>query len=398
MKYVRYALLMVAVSVGTLVFSAHAQNACVDGTAANNTIANTSDCIGGIDGGDGDDTISNNAAVGYIDGGTGDNVVVNNGYIEFDLAGGEGDNTVTNNGTVGDNLFAGDGDDALTNNGEVGTSMGGGGGDDAVTNSADGFVGGAVDGFAGEDTIVNDGVITGDVRGSEDSDTIYNNGRIGGSISAAYDDPSETGANDDAIYNNGFVGGDVEGGGGNDTVALGMESAVVGVIDGGAGTDRLIFDLRAMSDEEIAAFAVLLAQQSPNGGTIVFGGALHRWVNFEQLITLLREAARQALTDGRLNGADAGAPIAAFCAPNGGFALYDIGMDGQGTLAFEVTREQVNTALETARANGAAVLIAEALGNQLYALPDSTLQWNAPDLREPQKVYTRTLPASACDA
>jgi hypothetical protein len=101
--------------------------------------------------------------------------------------------------------------------------------------------------------------------------------------------------------------------------------------------------------------------------------------------------------DGRINdnGSEMGAPLAAYCEA-GALAVYDISATGQGTKAFTATRAEIDAALEEAIASAQNVLIAEGLGNSLYALMSNELTLVGPDVKEPGKLYQRIISAQSC--
>ena len=61
-------------------------------------------------------------------------------------------------------------------------------------------------------------------------------------------------------------------------------------------------------------------------------------VNAEYVQPLATNGAQPALTlnDGRLNALDLAAPVALYCGVDGMLEVYDIGANGQGTLAFSL--------------------------------------------------------------
>lgn len=101
--------------------------------------------------------------------------------------------------------------------------------------------------------------------------------------------------------------------------------------------------------------------------------------------------------DGRINdGAnELGAPLAAYCSSEG-ITVWDIDEQGQGTLAFTATVGQINEALANALASLQNSLIAEGIGNSLYALSSNELAFVGPDLREPGKQYQFIAPVDVC--
>ncbi len=104
-------------------------------------------------------------------------------------------------------------------------------------------------------------------------------------------------------------------------------------------------------------------------GTMVFaylGGGLHQ-ADISACSSGVAEIA-----DGRVNGRDLAAPLAAYC-ENGGIAIWDIDAEGQGTHAFDVSAADISAALEQAVGSQQNVMIAEGMGNSLYALMSNEL-------------------------
>ncbi len=101
------------------------------------------------------------------------------------------------------------------------------------------------------------------------------------------------------------------------------------------------------------------------------------------------------ISDGRINSHDLAAPLATYCS-DGGITVWDISADGQGTLGFTATQQQIADALAAAKSSGQNQLIAEGLGNSLYALSSNELTLVGPDVKEPGKTYTTILPAGVC--
>jgi Ca2+-binding RTX toxin-like protein len=199
------------------------------GTAANEDIY-------GIDGNDslfgqaGDDLIYGGAGLDYIDGGTGNDEIHGGGSWDY-IEGGKGDDVIYGDSGE-DDLLGGDGDDRLV----------GGPGDDLLMGEADNDV---LEGWDGNDFMTggdgddelygnegNDYIIGGDgadiLRGADGNDTLVG-------VEAYVDDLSYSEAFDNAYRNIPFVDiptieytytdtdtGDVlDGGAGNDTLALG---------------------------------------------------------------------------------------------------------------------------------------------------------------------------------
>lgn len=240
-----------------------------------------------IRGGEGDDTITNNATNALIYGDAGNNVINNYGY-NTTIYGGDDSDTVTNGATEivvgGDNvsvtgykstIFVGDGDDSIDNS-AVKSELYGEGGDDTITNSG-GKV--SIDGGIGDDSVENRGndayVTLGDgddeivnyanlcsmagdegedilvnfgdentMLGGDDDDEIYNYGDRNSLLGDAGDDyiyscgsnsTLNGGAGDDYFFNEG-VYAYVVGGAGNDTLYNEGDHITLA---GGAGNDYL---------------------------------------------------------------------------------------------------------------------------------------------------------------
>jgi hypothetical protein len=189
----------------------------------------------------------------------------------------------------------------------------------SVTPPAAGNADDQFDGDMGDDVMVQeagvitvnidgDGAISGDLRGLGDGgdDTITNYGTVTASIAG---DWVSGGGGDDIIYNYGQVnvnimGDEVLGEGGSDTIvnAATVENAIHGdggddtiiltdgsnggadhllLLDGGAGTDVLIFSFSdsAVHDQVEAA----LAGQSAAEGSITVDGETYTWTDFEEI-------------------------------------------------------------------------------------------------------------------
>jgi len=118
------------------------------GSSGNDTIT-VSDAdteILGIDGGDGDDNITNNGTAEVLDGGGGDDSITNNGFAGT-IDGGDGNDTLTHQGQ---SLFiaGGEGNDSIVLAGAVGNDVLAGGGQDTVFVYEGARVGGSI--FGGE--------------------------------------------------------------------------------------------------------------------------------------------------------------------------------------------------------------------------------------------------------
>ncbi len=100
-------------------------------------------------------------------------------------------------------------------------------------------------------------------------------------------------------------------------------------------------------------FTVTNGVSAPCGSTVSSGG-------------------QASIADGRTNGTDLAAPLAAYCQA-GGLAVWDIDAEGNGSHAFDVSFEDISAALAQAVASQQNVMIAEGMGNSLYALMSNEL-------------------------
>ncbi|MCK6579902.1 MAG: hypothetical protein L6Q98_17565 [Anaerolineae bacterium] len=113
------------------------------------------------------------------------------------------------------------------------------------------------------------------------------------------------------------------------------------------------------------------------------------------------DAVQVFIGDGRINAGlnQNAAPLAAYCTRRGGIDVYDINNQGEGTLAFRVTAQQIADALALTRQTGLNQKIGEGLFNALYALTTSELQlqgifdYNPADSG---KVYNFIMPGDTC--
>ncbi len=101
------------------------------------------------------------------------------------------------------------------------------------------------------------------------------------------------------------------------------------------------------------------------------------------------------INDGRINAYDLAAPLAAYCS-NGGITVWDIDAEGQGTLAFTATADQISAALSTAASEQQNQLVAEGMGDSLYALMSNQIALFGPDVKESGKTYQFIAPADVC--
>ncbi|MBL8130676.1 MAG: hypothetical protein JNL42_02355 [Anaerolineae bacterium] len=113
------------------------------------------------------------------------------------------------------------------------------------------------------------------------------------------------------------------------------------------------------------------------------------------------DAVQVFIGDGRINAGlnQNAAPLAAYCTRRGGIDVYDINSQGDGTLAFRVTAQQIEAGLALAQQTGLNQKIGEGLFNALYALTTNELQlqgifdYNPADAG---KVYNFIMPGDTC--
>ncbi len=125
-----------------------------------------------MNGGGGNDTLTNNGTANNISDSGGNDDITNNGTVNNNINAGNGHDTVTNNGSA-NNVTGGNGNDTLTNNGTVDGSISGGRNNDEITNC--GTVGGNVNGNDGRDTVTicgDDASVEGRINGGSGNDTL----------------------------------------------------------------------------------------------------------------------------------------------------------------------------------------------------------------------------------
>ncbi len=106
-------------------------------------------------------------------------------------------------------------------------------------------------------------------------------------------------------------------------------------------------------------------------GTVVFyylGGGFYK----ADLSACSEGSEAGGIADGRTNGTDLAAPLAAYC-NDGGLAIWDIDAEGNGSPAFDVSAGDISAALEQAVASQQNVMVSEGMGNSLYALMSNEL-------------------------
>ncbi len=131
---------------------------------------------------------------------------------------------------------------------------------------------------------------------------------------------------------------------------------------------------------------------SANSGTLTFLG----FGNFSRVDYSLCVDTSGKINDGRINAFDLGAPLAAYC-QSGGIAVWDIDSEGQGTLAFTASADQISAALSTAASSGQNQLIAEGMGDSLYALMSNQIALFGPDVKEAGKTYQFIAAGDVCN-
>lgn len=104
--------------------------------------------------------------------------------------------------------------------------------------------------------------------------------------------------------------------------------------------------------------------------------------------------------DGRINdgGDQLAAPMAGYCTDDKGLEVWDISLEGVGTLDFTVNAEDITAALAQAKEIGTHQLVGTGpLDNQLWALTSGELQFHAPGLPgEEGKLYDFIFSAETC--
>jgi hypothetical protein len=225
----------------------------------------------------GDDQVivAGNTVVGALYG-DGDPFVGNGGNDHIAVNG-------TANGDIYGDLVTGNGgDDRIIVNGTATTLI-----------QADG-----VSGNGGRDEITINGsvarYVAGDVAPAGGADTITIRGAVGESVYGDYVTiPAGVGGND-RILISGMVGGSVYGDslgvnggepavGGDDTVTLQNGANIGGVIDGGPGSDTLVFNFSGLSSSDAAAVQAAVDAAS-SSGSLTVSGHTYVWQNVEHLV------------------------------------------------------------------------------------------------------------------
>ena len=191
----------------------------IDGGTGNDTITNNGTVLGDILGNEGDDVIENNGTISTIYGGADNDNIINstNGTINNNIDGETGNDTITNNGTVLGDILGNEGDDVIENNGTISTIYGGKGSDsiinnriisyiygndgqDNINNGESGIVNNDISGGFGNDIVTNDGIVIGSIYGDNSNDTITNNGKVSAIYGGQGDDIIITGEKSSADY------------------------------------------------------------------------------------------------------------------------------------------------------------------------------------------------------
>lgn len=219
----------------------------------------------------------------------------------------------------------------------------------------------AVDAGGGDDVIINYGEIDAEEVGidaGDGDDKIL----IDGDVSVDDDDDTA-----------------IDGGAGDDRITIEDDADVDGVIDGGDGFDTLNLEVDVDEDDYDDVKDDL--EDAGSSGCVDISGREYCWRSIEELnsiLTIIRRREANNYTEEnaapfseRVNGQQLTAPVAIFCEPNGAISVWDIGANGQGTLAFTV---DPTLALIAAITEGAPIVAAEGLGNRLIAFPDDNLQ------------------------
>ena len=203
------------------------------------------------------------------------------------FTGNGGNDRITINGTAngdvyGDLISGNGGADRIIVNGSVATLI-----------QADG-----TGGNGGPDEIIINGSVTryvaGDVAPLGGADTITISGWVGESVYGDYVTlASGAGANDTITIDGTVVGsvyGDslgVSGGepavGGNDSITLQNGANIGGVIDGGNGTDTLVFNFSGLSASDLAAVQSVVTAAS-SSGSVTISGHTYTWTSIEQFV------------------------------------------------------------------------------------------------------------------
>jgi hypothetical protein len=355
------------------------------GNAGNDNILNSGTVTGGIEGGNGNDTITNNGIAMVLDGGDGDDTITNNGTAGC-IYGGDGDDIITNNGTVSCVVEGDDGDDIITNNGQVADHVLGGGDNDTMTNGLTGVIEGSFRGNGGDDTLVNYGTVKRNMNGNNGNDVVINYGIVERNLRG--------GDGSDVIQQmlGSVVLENIEGGDGDDNVYL-YGGLVGGVIDGGADNDTLHF-LQVVADcQEYEALNASFSTWNPATGAVTINAFFYSWLNFETLINGLvgQNCEISSITvtiipnDGRLNYNDlVRAPIAVYCHVGGGINI--IGLTGESS--FLVEKNAIARAQASALSSKKPVILQAKGGNTLLVGDDGLLIATSPNPNNATDIYT----------
>ena len=196
-------------------------NVSINGGIGNDNITNYGASVS-IDAGAGDDSITNEGNSVTIDGGTGEDLIDNIG-ASVSIDGGEDDDVIQNYGDEV-SINGGDGADTISNVVGTGNTLSGGAGNDSIVNR------GITVSDADATTELPAGFYVGDsltLDGGDGADTIVNEG--GSNISII------GGAGDDSISNNSAEKVTITTGAGNDTIKVGESVTSFTVTDFSAG-------------------------------------------------------------------------------------------------------------------------------------------------------------------
>jgi hypothetical protein len=210
------------------------------------------------------------------------------------------------------------------------------------------------------------------------------------------------GSGNDNITCGGVDADGINGGFGNDTIVIQDGAAINGVIDGGGGSDTLIFSHTGLSDTESAQLNAIAAS-NPATGFVILKGQLYVWANMEDVQIGGAAAAPSGPTNpgillvGRINPGDIMASAAVGCTAAGGVAVHDVNpVTTNGTFAFHATPQEIISAIQSAVTTGQNTLINQSLlGNTLWALTSGELQVNGFDIGE-GILYEFTFPTAMC--
>ncbi|MGQ9910567.1 MAG: beta strand repeat-containing protein [Candidatus Flexifilum sp.] len=340
----------------------------LSGDAGNDSVSNYGMAVSSLNGDIGNDTLTNFAGgvASWLDGGPDDDRVINRGFVNAELIGGAGQDSIVNHaGAFAAHLYGDSGSDTVINGGFVNGELRGGDGDDRVVNLS-GAHATHLFGDTGSDSIFNGGYLVGQLYGGDGDDTVINaaySHSAGAQLGAGNDSfvnggylngPLNCGDGNDSVSIGGFVNAGIACGAGNDFVSIfngvvaGQGAAVVGIIDGGPGTDGLVFNFTVNVPSQAAANAIsaAIAAASPAGGTVTIGLVTYSWINFEALYNLLAFNINAPIVitiplPQRINASDLAAPVAIYCLADA-VEVWTIDAGGAGAYAFSVSSADVH--------------------------------------------------------